>query len=157
MQCDRGLAGSWAALNDALIGLAGKPWPQGGAALLKLGYIDTKCLAALQRLWLFGRLIANTDMHDGNLSFRPGLELAPVYDMLPMGYAPLRGVELPIKDFAPLLPLPADRAAWLMAVQAAEHFWSAASADARITADFRTICSQNAGKVRKAWQTFTKH
>ena len=148
---------SWMALNSAMFGMAGKPWPNGAAALFDRGLIDTEGMAAVQRLWIFGQLIANTDMHDGNLSFTPGLELAPVYDMLPMGYAPLRGVELPIKDFAPLLPLPADRAAWLMAVQAAEHFWSAASADARITADFRTICSQNAGKVRKAWQTFTKH
>jgi hypothetical protein len=139
---------SWAALNAALYGLAGKPWPAGGAAMLKQGLIDTECLAALQRLWLFGQLIANTDMHDGNLSFRPGLELAPVYDMLPMGYAPVRGVELPVKEFVPTLPLPAERDAWLSAAQAAELFWAAASGDARISKDFRAICSQNASKVR---------
>ncbi len=55
-------------------------------------------------------------MHDGNLSFRPriaqektSLELAPAYDMLPMLYAPQRGVELPPVNFAPRLPLPAER------------------------------------------------
>ena len=141
---------SWAALNDALIGLAGKPWQQGGAELLKLGYINPECLAALQRLWLFGRLIANTDMHDGNLSFKPGLQLAPVYDMLPMAYAPVRGVELPSMDFMPPLPLPAERDAWLIAARAAEYFWAAASADARISKAFQAICSQNAGKVHQA-------
>lgn len=141
---------SWAALNAALVGLAGKPWPQGGAALLGLGLIDVKCLAALQRLWLFGQLIANNDMHDGNLAFRPGLQLAPVYDMLPMGYAPVRGVELPVRDFVPPLPVPAQRQAWLAAARAAGHFWAAASEDARISQDFRIICDQNAGKVRRA-------
>lgn len=147
---------SWMALNSAIFALAGKPWPIGAAALLERGLIDTEAMTAVQRLWMFGQLIANTDMHDGNLSFTPGLQLAPVYDMLPMGYAPVRGVELPTKDFAPQLPLPAERTAWLMATQAAEHFWSAASTDARITADFRTICSQNADKVRKASLSLTK-
>lgn len=34
------------------------------------------------------RLIANTDMHAGNLAFRPGdrLQTAPAYDRLPNGY-----------------------------------------------------------------------
>ncbi len=144
---------SWSALNAALFGLAGKPWPQGGAALLAQGLIDTECLAAMQRLWLFGQLIANTDMHDGNLTFRPGLELAPVYDMLPMAYAPVRGVELPVKDFWPPLPLPAERNAWLAAAGAAVHFWAAASDDTRISQDFRAVCAQNASKVRKALAT----
>ena len=141
---------SWAALNAALCGLAGRPWPDGGGALFKQGFIDAGCLAAVQRIWLFGQLIANTDMHDGNLSFRPGLQLAPMYDMLPMGYAPVRGVELPVKHFVPQLPLPAERATWLAAASAAEQFWSAASGDARISTDFRAICAQNASKIRQA-------
>ncbi|MEX0633795.1 HipA domain-containing protein [Serratia ureilytica] len=41
--------------------------------------------------WAFGRVIANSDMHQGNLSFlwitqRPVM-LAPLYDMLPMAFA----------------------------------------------------------------------
>jgi hypothetical protein len=141
---------SWAALNSAMFGLAGKPWSEGAAALRKQGLINTECHAAVQRLWLFGQLIANTDMHDGNLSFRPGLQLAPVYDMLPMAYAPVRGVELPTKNFVPQLPLPAERQAWLAAARAAEHFWATASEDARINEDFRAICSQNSSKVSQA-------
>ena len=141
---------SWAALNAALVGLAGKPWAQGGAALLGLGLIDAEGMAALQQLWLFGQLIANSDMHDGNLAFRPGLQLAPVYDMLPMRYAPVRGVELPLKDFVPPLPVPAEKEAWLTAAHAAGHFWAAASEDARISPDFRAVCAQNEAKVRRA-------
>ena len=143
---------SWSALNAAMFGLAGKPWPAGGAALLAQGLIDTDSRAAIQRLWHFGQLIANTDMHDGNLSFRPGLQqplvLAPVYDMLPMMYAPLRGVELPTRTFAPPLPLPSERDAWRVAATAAMHFWTRASDDARISEAFRPICAHNAQTVR---------
>jgi len=141
---------SWQALNAARVGLAGRPWSEGGDALHRLGLINTECHAALQRLWLFGQLIANTDMHDGNLSFRPGLQLAPVYDMLPMGYAPVRGMELPVLDFVPTLPLPAQRQTWQLAARAAELFWKSASGDARISAGFQSICAQNASRVRQA-------
>lgn len=141
---------SWAALNGALFGLARKPWTEGAAALRQRGLVSAGTEAAVQRIWLFGQLIANTDMHDGNLAFRPGLSLAPVYDMLPMAYAPMRGVELPERDFVPRLPLPAQREAWQCAAQAAEHFWALASGDARISPAFRAICAGNAEKVRGA-------
>lgn len=135
---------SWAALNGALVGMAGQPWPEGGRFLHQQGLLDADSVQALQRLWLFGQLIANTDMHDGNLSFLPGLKLAPVYDMLPMGYAPVRGMELPTKTYAPTLPLPSEREAWQVAACAAVQFWAQAGRDARISEAFRGICSQNA-------------
>ncbi|MDE2593338.1 MAG: type II toxin-antitoxin system HipA family toxin YjjJ [Burkholderiales bacterium] len=140
---------SWASLNSAFFGLAGKPWPVGAAALLKKGLIDEVSQTAIQRLWHFGQLIANSDMHDGNLSFVPGLQLAPVYDMLPMAYAPLRGVELPPRTFAPSLPLPSEQAAWQFAAEAAVHFWDLASKDGRISESFRQTCAQNAAVVRE--------
>ena len=77
---------------------------------------------AITRLWHFCQLIGNTDMYDGNLSFvpgEPGLRLAPVYDMLPMLYAPQRGVELPERQFAARLPLPSERELWHQAARAA--------------------------------------
>lgn len=92
-------------------------------------------------------------MHDGNLSFVPAagqggtLEVAPVYDMLPMHYAPQRGVELADKDFTPQLPLPSHRQSWSVAAQAAIAFWDAASQDRRISAAFRKICARNAEAV----------
>ena len=50
-------------------------------------------------LWAFGTLIGNTDMHGGNLSFLseqgPPCEIAPAYDMSPMGFAPRGGGGLP--------------------------------------------------------------
>ncbi len=87
-------------------------------------------------------------MHDGNLAFRPGLTLAPVYDMLPMLYAPVRGVELPQRTLAAALPTPAEMDAWLDADHAAIWFWTSAAADARISHSFRQTCLENAGKVQ---------
>jgi hypothetical protein len=95
-------------------------------------------------------------MHDGNLSFRSricaeatSLILAPAYDMLPMLYAPQRGVELPPVNFVPRLPVPAERDAWQDAATAVDQFWSRAANDARISAQFQAICVDNLNKVRK--------
>jgi hypothetical protein len=141
---------SWLALNSALLGLGTKPWVTGAAALRERGWIDAATQRAIDLVWHFGRLIANTDMHDGNLAFQPGLTLAPVYDMLPMLYAPARGVELPERDFTPPLPLPAEREVWRMAAQAAIEFWGRAAGDQRISAAFRQICADNGHKVSAA-------
>lgn len=147
---------SWAAFNHCWFGLAGRPWTEGAAKLLDRDLIDRDTAQAITRLWHFGQLIGNTDMHDGNLSFRPStsgaaarLLLAPAYDMLPMLYAPQRGVELPQVTFNPRLPLPAEREAWRDAASAAEHFWSRSANDARISAEFRALCAANLAAVRK--------
>ena len=60
---------------------------------------------------------------EGNLAFRPGLKLAPVYDMLPMMYAPLPGGEVPPRIYQPEWPLPHQRAHWQTACVAALAFW----------------------------------
>jgi hypothetical protein len=147
---------SWAAFNHAWFGLPGRPWTEGGARLLERGLIDVDTSHAITRLWHFGQLIGNTDMHDGNLSFTPRgsgagstLNLAPVYDMLPMLYAPKRGVELPPVTFAPRLPLPAEREGWQLAASAASQFWDRAADDTRIGAELRATCDQNARAVRR--------
>jgi len=147
---------SWAAFNHGWFGLAGRPWTEGAARLIERGLIDRDTAQAISRLWHFGQLIGNTDMHDGNLSFEPrvsaattSLILAPAYDMLPMLYAPQRGVELPLVDFAPRLPLPVEREAWTCAATAADQFWSRAADDARISAEFRALCVDNLHAIRK--------
>ena len=144
---------SWAAVNNGWFGLSGRPWTEGAAQLLVRGLIDTDTRDAVARLWHFGQLIGNTDMHDGNLSFlpgTPGLRLAPVYDMLPMLYAPQRGVELPERNFAPRLPLPTEREPWQQAAQAAIAFWSSAAGNDRISDGFRQTCAHNAKAIRDA-------
>lgn len=151
----RGRSGlcSWAAINGDWYGLAGGPWTAAGAALRRNRLIDDATQQAIARLTYFGQLIANTDMHDGNLSFQPAgpqLRVSPVYDMLPMAYRPQVGVELAEIRFAPRLPLPGDREAWLAAAAAAVRFWETAAHDRRISADFRRICVRNAVLVTEA-------
>ena len=128
---------SWASLNGAFFGLGGKPWTAAALALLDKGFIDEAGRGSIELLWHFGQLIANSDMHEGNLSFLPGLRVAPAYDMLPMLYAPVRGVELPQRSFGPALPLPAERTRWQASAAAALKFWSEASQDIRVSAEFR--------------------
>lgn len=149
---------SWAAVNHAWFGLAGAPWTEGAARLCDTGLIDEDTRRAICRQWHFGQLIANTDMHDGNLSFVPGpegrLQLAPMYDMLPMLYAPQRGVELPQREFRPRAPLPRERDDWRPAAAAAIGFWEAAAGHAAVSPAFRQLCRENADTVSRALETF---
>lgn len=134
-------------VNAALIGESAMDWPRLAARLVGAGWLSVEDELRVQHLWWFGRLVANTDMHLGNLSFRPcrgGLALAPAYDMLPMLYAPLAGGEVPDREFRPALPLPAQRAAWRVACEAAIMFWRRASTDRRISEAFRATSAVNA-------------
>ncbi|MNG37113.1 putative DNA-binding transcriptional regulator [compost metagenome] len=69
--------------------------------------------------------------------------------MLPMTYAPVRGVELPPRDYTPQLPLPAETAAWQDAARAAIAFWEIAATDKRISAGFRRVCRDNLALLSK--------
>ena len=65
-------------------------------------------------------------MHGGNLSFfiegeHVG-EIAPVYDMLPMGLAPVNEELAPLSFTAPIL-IPSDRETWLSVLPVALQFW----------------------------------
>lgn len=139
------------AIQADFIGARSSDWPQLASRLNELGLVDAAGLAAVAHLWWYGRLIANTDMHLGNLSFRietRTLRVAPTYDMLPMAYAPLAGGEVPPREFLPALPLPSERAVWLSACTVAVDFWTAAAADVRIGAAFRSTCRANAARLR---------
>ena len=139
----------------ALLGDGGADWVRLAGALDAAGLLGKGDLQRIEHLWWFGRLIANDDMHGGNLSFRPSqgiLNLAPTYDMLPMLYAPLPGGELPARRFEPPTPLPPQRAAWQAACTAATAFWSAASRDTRISEAFRLVCRNNADRLERVAQ-----
>lgn len=80
------------ALAAEFIGDASAPWPSLVRRLVADGHVHADAVTGTARLWAFGTLIGNTDMHAGNLSLisdhgRP-YHLAPAYDMLPMGFAP---------------------------------------------------------------------
>jgi serine/threonine protein kinase HipA of HipAB toxin-antitoxin module len=143
-------------VNAALIGESVMDWPRLSARMAAAGWLTAEDDMRIQHLWWFGRLIGNTDMHLGNLSFSvapvggpAALTLAPTYDMLPMLYAPLAGGEVPSREFQPPLPLPAQRAAWTTACEAALLFWNRAAADRRIGEAFRKTSADNAALLEQ--------
>lgn len=80
------------ALDAEFVGKARTPWPELVNRLAADGHVTAEAASKAALLWAFGKLIGNSDMHHGNLSFlssqgRP-YHLAPAYDMLPMGFAP---------------------------------------------------------------------
>lgn len=86
------------ALNPAFLGDKSTDWTHLVTRLKQMGLAAGDTVRAVDHLSWFGRLIGNTDMHLGNVSFHVSssiLRLAPAYDMLPMGYAPLPGGEVP--------------------------------------------------------------
>lgn len=86
---------SLAALDAEFVGDGRSPWPVVTAELARHRIVTQESAVTAQALFAFGRLIGNSDMHQGNLSFmseqgRP-YTLAPAYDMLPMAFAPTQG------------------------------------------------------------------
>lgn len=138
-------------LDAALLAKSSDDWGILGELMREQGWISDASVRQIRLIWLFGKLIANTDMHKGNLSFVPALPMhvAPVYDMLPMMYAPLAGGELPTPHYAPALPTPQVHELWLEACAAALTFWKKASGDERISPAFRKICSNNHAELRR--------
>jgi hypothetical protein len=103
--------------------------------------------------WLeaFGGLTANSDRHDGNLSFlrdgRGRLSLAPAYDMAPMALAPVAAGVVE-SAWEPERPVPSALAEWRRALPAALRFWELVERDRRLS----TLLRQRAGREREAVQ-----
>ena len=138
-------------IEAAILSKTSTDWGDAGELLLAQGWVDPHVPALLRSIWAFGKLIGNSDMHKGNLSFVPGptFQVAPVYDMLPMMYAPLAGGELPTSAFGPSLPLPKEREAWLLAYPAARDFWANTAVDQRISKAFRDVCVRNGAELQR--------
>ena len=139
------------AIDPVFLGSRESAWTTLADRLQHMRLIDAAGAAAIERLWWFGRLIANTDMHLGNLSFLVDrtLRLAPTYDMLPMAYAPLPGGEVPTRAFNPELPLPQQRNTWMASCTVAINFWNMAANDGRVSVGFRSVCRDNATRLRE--------
>lgn len=116
---------------------------------MQTGLLGPDDLETVLRMRWFGKRIADSDMDLANLGLIPDVgrfRIAPAYDMLPMGYAPLSGGELP-PQIAPrfALSLPVERQFWLDACGCAIAFWRNAGGDERISAPFRAVCRENPG------------
>jgi hypothetical protein len=141
---------SLGSIDDEFVGQRAG-WAQSGAALLRAGLVSADDVRELRWLAAFGLLIGNTDMHLGNAAFlhdgQLRLRLAPVYDMLPMLYAPIRG-EVLERRFSVPKPPPYAADQWRAAFSAAGAYWRAVADDARISKEFRSIAARNAATVR---------
>ena len=129
------------AIDGALYGEGKVPYGMMGEHLFRDGLVDSNTSHTLGEIAEFGRLIGNTDMHLGNVSFIPNheniFELAPVYDMLPMRYAP---TEAGVPEPQPSVhSIPRRSSASIMA----RTFWERVETDERIHQDFQDIARLN--------------
>jgi len=93
----------------------------------------------------FGALIANTDRHFGNVTlfdhYDGQFEFAPVYDMLPMLFAPQEG-QLVQRHFQPVTARAEWLAVWPRARALAEEYWSRVAQHPGISSAFRQLAAQ---------------
>jgi hypothetical protein len=106
--------------------------------------IDVQTLDEIRLISSFADLIANTDKHFGNLAFYDSYDgrfrLTPVYDMLPMLFAPAHD-QLVTRSYTPANPTSDTLNVWGRARSLAEEYWRSLASEARISAEFRTICA----------------
>jgi len=156
---DRTIAGgrkgvlSLLALDAEFVGHL-RTWTESVERLAERHILKPELVDQVRWLELFGRLIANSDMHAGNLSFFVRgsriLGLAPAYDMLPALYA---GQQDHVGQPAFELPglTPGDASVWNSASRAALDFWRRVATDTRISLGFRRIARVNQTKV-EVWR-----
>ena len=127
-------------------------WAASAARMATRGLLSDADARTLRFLEAFGRLIANSDRHYGNVSLLVGSDsswhLAPAYDMLPMLYAPIGG-ELVEREFDPNLLAPTSETidVWGEARRAARIFWDAVSNEPNLSNEFRTLAARHASQL----------
>jgi len=148
----RGLV-SLRALDAAYIGQGSGSWADCARKLHAAKWISSADLERITQLYCFGQLIANSDMHFGNLSFflpdeAPPYPLAPVYDMLPMHFRPSGTGEVIERQFEPKLPKPEDEAAWLEMHPLAINYWQQVQQCPDISTEFQQIAKEAIAALR---------
>ena len=127
------------ALEAEFVGRARETWPVLVNELVRQGNVRPDAAIYTARLWAFGMLIGNTDMHHGNLSFighgRP-YQLAPAYDILPMGFAPKSGGEITDTLRPATLIEEVSVESWHEALELAETFLRLASGCNKFSTNF---------------------
>ena len=136
----RGLV-SLKALDLEFVGSRDQRWPAIACQLTEQGVIAASALPTIQLLFCFGRLIANSDMHSGNLAFffdgQMPFALAPAYDQLPMAYA---SDKQHISQISVDTDLPSS--VWTKALPLALCFWQTLAEQLLLSESFRNIAVQ---------------
>ena len=127
-----------------------KSWSETAESLFNQKRIDQATCQAIVWLEVFGKLIGNSDRHHGNISFFCDGEkitgLAPVYDMLPMMYAPQQN-QLVARSFDPAPPKSFEIPVWNNALTAARSFWSHVQQHSQISKEFKILIAENESKL----------
>ena len=137
---------SLASIDAEFVGL-GASWPRVLASLEAKRLIAHAHVIDAEYIWCFGKLINNTDMHLGNLSFAIDgniFRLLPVYDMCSMGFAPRSGGEVAPYSFVPKNPerVVVNDETYDLVKQLAAFFWDSVAKDDRISGEFRDFLSK---------------
>lgn len=124
-----------------------RSWSETAASLRHQNILDENTYQAIMWFEVFGKLIGNTDRHHGNISLwchgETIIGLAPIYDMLPMLYAPQQH-QLVERAFAPKPPTQAEHFVWRNALAAAIDFWMQVQKHPDISIAFKKISADNA-------------
>ena len=148
---------SFASLDAEFVGL-GSNWTRVARQLAADGHLHEGAVRTIEVLEFFAALIGNSDRHLGNLSVHFGgarpMQLTPIYDFLPMRYAPtslgMTSDPLTLDD----LPSPENTALDVedrrRAVNVARQFWEDCGQDSRISLPMRQVCLQNAGMISRS-------
>ncbi|MBD8874569.1 type II toxin-antitoxin system HipA family toxin YjjJ [Rhodanobacter sp. DHB23] len=133
-------------------------WAAAAQRMQQAGWISADALEQVRLRWWFGRLIANTDMHFGNLGCFLGdtlpLPLAPSYDMLPMLYRPASSGTVMTRAFDPPPPTPAALASWCTAASWAALYWQRVARHPLASDEFHRIADANHAAVQCLRQRF---
>lgn len=131
------------AIDNEYVGL-GTSWTQVALRLVEERRLSKEDGRAIRWLDTFGQLIGNTDRHLGNVSCfveSPGrFRLAPIYDMLPMVFAP-DGAHLVERTFTPAPPNAHNLDVWSDAARHALEYWDRLVASPDLSEDFRRRCA----------------
>ncbi|MDR9498214.1 MAG: HipA domain-containing protein [Hydrogenovibrio sp.] len=140
-------------LDAAFAGINGD-WPEIVRDLLQQKIISKQDLSIVETVHAFGKYIANTDMHLGNLSFfLEGLQVTgvtPIYDMLPMAYMPVQG-EIRNPETKPPRFIDVSDQAQEAALKIAVRFWEAVMENPMISDRFKTVVAPLVKEINQAF------
>lgn len=126
-------------------------WSAAAGRLRTSGLLSAEDAGKLVLLDAFGASIANSDRHFGNVTlfddYEGPLRLAPVYDMLPMLFAPQDG-QLLEREFTPPPPTSENLRVWAPARELAETYWTRLVDDDRLSREFRARSERAVEAVR---------
>ena len=136
------------AINCHFLGYNPVDWSQASHRIIAEPTLSLTRADVDRVVWLdtFGDLIGNTDRHFGNLSFFAEearmltLTPTPVYDMLPMVFAPA-GANLVERRFNPRPPNALNRRIWHQVATHALQYWARLGDEGGLSDGFRRIAA----------------